>query len=216
MFNFLVSLREGAWANKDRFEMPLERVGEYSCPEAESLLKQLGNPGTSDFQRAIELLQALVTVLAYETDARGTDAQVVRIGRIRELRVESLFVTFGFSEVRRGTRAQLDKYSEDMQLGPWEMTRTHWAVKSRDLPVGFIRELQHTRIYDVALSFASENRQYVEKVWSRLTALGLRVFFDQDEQIKLWGRDLVAEFSDIYGNLSHCVVMFISREYASK
>jgi len=44
--------------------------------------------------------------------------------------------------------------------------------------------------YDVCLSFAGEQRDYIEKVAQDLTSRGVRVFFDDYERVKLWGKDL--------------------------
>ena len=52
--------------------------------------------------------------------------------------------------------------------------------------------------YDVCLSFAGENRSYVTRVAAYLKAKGARVFYDVDEQLKLWSADLYAYLDDIY------------------
>jgi len=44
--------------------------------------------------------------------------------------------------------------------------------------------------YDVALSFAGEDREYVEIVADILHELGVKVFYDKYEEADLWGRDL--------------------------
>ncbi len=41
--------------------------------------------------------------------------------------------------------------------------------------------------WDVALSFAGAQRDYVEQVAQALQARGVRCFYDADEQIELWG-----------------------------
>lgn len=69
--------------------------------------------------------------------------------------------------------------------------------------------------YDVALSFAGENRAYVEEVATRLRAAGISVFYDGFETAKLWGKNLIDHLAQIYGN-SRYVVMFISKEYVEK
>lgn len=71
-------------------------------------------------------------------------------------------------------------------------------------------------IFDVALSFAGEDRQYVERVASILRDMGLRVFYDKYEAITLWGKDLYVHLREIYHKRSKYTVIFISRHYASK
>ena len=70
--------------------------------------------------------------------------------------------------------------------------------------------------YDVALSYASEQRQYVEKVAELLTAAGKSVFYDGYEKVRLWGKNLYDHLTDIYQNQAGYVVLFASTEYASK
>ena len=70
--------------------------------------------------------------------------------------------------------------------------------------------------YDVALSFAGEDRSYVEEVAEFLKTKSIRVFYDQFEEASLWGKDLVAYFDDIYQNKASYCVIFISKHYAPK
>lgn len=71
-------------------------------------------------------------------------------------------------------------------------------------------------MYDVALSFAGENRPYVEQVATHLKSAGVNVFYDAFEQPELWGRNLIDHLAEIYGHRSRYVVMFISKEYVEK
>jgi len=52
--------------------------------------------------------------------------------------------------------------------------------------------------FDVALSFAGEDRAYVEEVASVLREMGLRVFYDKYETVSLWGKDLYTHLREIY------------------
>ena len=70
--------------------------------------------------------------------------------------------------------------------------------------------------FDVALSFAGEQRDYVRAVRSELTKNGIRVFFDEDNEIALWGKNLAEELQRIYMTASNVVVMFVSEDYARK
>jgi len=73
-----------------------------------------------------------------------------------------------------------------------------------------------THQYDVALSFAGEDRHYAESLRTQLTAYGITVFYDTDEKATLWGEDLYAYLSDLYQNKARFCVMLISRHYAQK
>src|SRR5438105_36885 len=70
--------------------------------------------------------------------------------------------------------------------------------------------------YDVCLSFAGENRPYVDRVAKYLNAHGVRVFYDLDEQTELWGKDLYTHLDEIYRNKARFCVMFISEAYGRK
>ncbi len=70
--------------------------------------------------------------------------------------------------------------------------------------------------YDVALSFAGEDREYVEQVATGLRDAGVSVFYDLFERAELWGKNLVDHLAEIYQRRSHYVVMFISRRYVQK
>ena len=70
--------------------------------------------------------------------------------------------------------------------------------------------------YDVALSFAGDDREYVEQVAEELRVLGVTVFYDRFEQVELWGKDLAEHFGNVYGKDSRFVVVFASRAYAAK
>jgi hypothetical protein len=70
--------------------------------------------------------------------------------------------------------------------------------------------------YDVCLSFAGEDRDYVEEVARHLTELGVSRFYDTDEQADLWGKNLVEHLDQIYRHDSRFCVMFVSEAYARK
>ena len=70
--------------------------------------------------------------------------------------------------------------------------------------------------FQVALSFAGEQRDYVRAVASELTKNGIQVFYDEDNEIALWGKNLVEELQRVYMTASHVVVMFVSEDYARK
>lgn len=70
--------------------------------------------------------------------------------------------------------------------------------------------------FDVALSFAGEDRAYVERTANVLRLMGFRVFYDKHEQVSLWGKNLYDHLSQVYGKTSRYAVMFISKHYARK
>jgi hypothetical protein len=70
--------------------------------------------------------------------------------------------------------------------------------------------------WDVALSFAGAQRDYVRQVALALQARGVRCFYDADAEIDLWGKYLAEELPAVYGDQAAAVVMFVSAEYAAR
>lgn len=70
--------------------------------------------------------------------------------------------------------------------------------------------------YDVALSFAGQDRSYAHALAEVLRGRGLNVFYDTYEKSTLWGKNLYTYLSDIYQNKARYCVMFLSQYYAEK
>lgn len=69
--------------------------------------------------------------------------------------------------------------------------------------------------FDIAVSFAGEQRQYVEAV---VRGLGdsVTVFYDADYRVETWGEDLVDFFTNLYQHRAKYVVIFSSAAYRDK
>jgi len=77
--------------------------------------------------------------------------------------------------------------------------------------------MTHNYEYDVALSFAGEQRDYVREVAKVLAEeYGLKVFFDEFEEDKIWGKNLYDYLYEIYSQKSKYVIIFVSKEYKEK
>lgn len=70
--------------------------------------------------------------------------------------------------------------------------------------------------YDIALSFAGENREYVEEVAIFLKNFGVKVFYDDFKQDEIWGKNLFEYIQDIYQNKAKYTIVFISEQYKNK
>lgn len=70
--------------------------------------------------------------------------------------------------------------------------------------------------YDIALSFAGEDREYVEKIAYGLKASGVKVFYDKFKTAELLGKDLYQYLNDIYKNKANYCIIFISEAYKKK
>ena len=70
--------------------------------------------------------------------------------------------------------------------------------------------------YQVALSFAGDQRQYVEDVARNLQARDVTVFYDGFETAQLWGKNGAEVFHEAFARRAAYVVMFISSAYVNR
>lgn len=70
--------------------------------------------------------------------------------------------------------------------------------------------------YEVALSFAGEQRDYVRKVAEVLKDNNVDCYFDEFDEIELWGKYMPDRFQEVMGDKSKYAVIFISEEYKNK
>jgi hypothetical protein len=70
--------------------------------------------------------------------------------------------------------------------------------------------------FDVALSFASEDRAFAEEVAEALRAAGVHVFYDDFYAADLWGEDLGVRLRDIYKAGSRHCIMILTPAYVEK
>lgn len=75
---------------------------------------------------------------------------------------------------------------------------------------------QEDYTFDVALSYASENREYVKDVATFLKEFGVRVFYDKFETVETWGKNLYDHLNDVYKNKAKYTMIFVSEAYAKK
>jgi TIR domain len=223
MYNLLVTAAEGAW-NLPAYEFDKTRFLEHTDEATKARFGTL----TAE---VIEELKSLPTLFAYE----GDDGPV-RVGYIRRIRergrsilieyeLDNTISSFGFSK--------LEPLKVKLDVGGWEMSRTHWAVKDEDLfdilaeaglvdpsfvsedrPPGRVEEMR----FKVALSFPGEKREYVAAVAAELKKrLGRgTVFYDKDFEAQLARPNLDFLLQRIYLNNSDLVVVFLCSEYEEK
>lgn len=72
------------------------------------------------------------------------------------------------------------------------------------------------REFDVALSFAGEDRKHAHELAEFLKRNGVTVFYDEFYKAELWGRDLYQHLQHIYKDKSRYCVVFVSEAYLLK
>lgn len=83
------------------------------------------------------------------------------------------------------------------------------------LEVGF-KKIDYVEDYDVALSFAGEDRVYADALRDALQDLGHAVFYDMQEQHRFLGEDVEAYLAPIYASRSRYVVAVLGEQYGRK
>lgn len=223
MYNLLVTAAEGAW-DLPAYEFDRTRFLEHT---AESIKSRFGKLTTE----VVESLTSFPSLFAYE----GTD-KPVRLGYIRRIRERgrSVVIEYEFDEtVAPFSFERLIPLKVKLDIGDWEMSRTHWAVKDEDLfkvlaaaalvdstlagedrPPGRVEEMR----FKVALSFPGEKREYVAAVAAEVKRrLGSEnVFYDKDFTAQLARPNLDTLLQRIYLNNSDLVVVFLCADYERK
>ena len=70
--------------------------------------------------------------------------------------------------------------------------------------------------FDIAVSFAGEDRAIVQQYCDILCSDRLKVFYDKYERIGLWGANLYDKLDEVYRTKALFCVIFISKHYADK
>jgi hypothetical protein len=209
MFSVLVSANGDSWETGARMDMHASRFGEYSGEEAKPLSHR-----TPESLRALE---GTTAILMYETGVDDPSGAIVRVGRVHDVRVNGSDISFRFAELGRIPRERVEENLSRLRMSRFELSRTHWAIKDGEFPPELIRDMKETpQRYDVVLSFAGEDRGYVEQVAEALSKRGVTFFYDKYEKASLWGKDLGEHLHEIYSKQSNYCLMFISSHYAEK
>jgi hypothetical protein len=220
LFNLFVTFKEGDFDSRS-YVIERGRFGEYT---SDVLLKRY--KALKPF--AVAKLKSFPCLFVYEAE-RG-DACIGYLTSIRE-RSGTVLVEYEFDDrIPPFPAEKLRDLYMRLDIGRWEMNRTHWAVKDEDLlkvlaTAGLIPAREsHAALrveemnFKVALSFPGENRDYVEKVARELqTRLPSRsVFYDRDFTAQLARPNLDTLLQHIYADNSDLVVVFLSEDYEKK
>jgi hypothetical protein len=102
----------------------------------------------------------------------------------------------------------------------WSLSESQYAlgddVERLNRAIFLSQKREEKSDYDIALSFAGEERAYVEEVANGLHTAGVRVFYDRLEEANLWGKNLYEYLNEIYMKRARYTALFISKSYAAK
>jgi hypothetical protein len=206
MFNILTTGSDTAWDTDQLMRMDVTRLKEFSDSEAENI--------SADKPTTLKMLEGIDTLLMYETGSRSPNVDLVRYGCLQSIKLVGRELAFKFQEKGKFQRTVIEEFAARLGIDSWEFNRTHWAIKDGSIPRAMRAKLMPS--YDVVFSFAGENRKYVKQVAAYVRAKDIRVFFDEYEQVNLWGKDLAEHFELVYRRSGQYCVMFISKDYVSK
>lgn len=80
----------------------------------------------------------------------------------------------------------------------------------------FMKDSTTTLAYDLAISFAGEDRSIAKEISDLLSARGYKVFYDEYEKSKMWGKNMYEYLSDIYHTKAKYCLILISEHYVKK
>jgi hypothetical protein len=81
---------------------------------------------------------------------------------------------------------------------------------------GFRDTAEHQKPFDVAISFAGENRELAREIASRLSELDVAVFFDENFEVAYLGRRLGDEFERVFSTGSRFVLCLLDKFHREK
>jgi len=225
MYHLFVEGNEQAWQGEP-LQIELSRcVREYT---ADAITKTYGDLTPAQ----VDELRRHPCIFAYEA-ARKLNPKFGLIRNVTVRQGEARIEYEIHQVVPFLTADQLKGLAFELDIGKWEMNRTHWAVKDVDLAkelhrhgitlpawarsAGSIVDITKHQ-FDVALSFPGESRALVEEIASALEGrLGPdRYFYDNNYKAQLARPSLDVLLQDIYRNRSKLIVVFIGGDYQSK
>jgi hypothetical protein len=225
MYNLFISGNDDAW-DGNPWDIELSRcIREYT---EERITTQWGGLSVGN----VNELRRFPSIFAYE----GVCRKDPRFGVIRDAvtRQGKVRVTYEFFDLETFmSYSDLADWSFELDIGKWELGRTHWAVKDVDLAKELHSKgimLPHwawgtSRAVDIAthdflvsLSFPGESRDYVEGVARELERLlgPNKYFYDNNYVSQLARPNLDLLLQEIYRRRSKLVVVFLSQDYQEK
>lgn len=208
MFSLIIYGDGSQWDKPQPWSIDATRFLEYSCAEAEELFGKSKN------------LEQLDSIPTFVTGEWAGEHKIVRFGYVSRVRRSGKEIQFTFDETAHATTELFDDFSEELQIHQWEYSRSHWAIKSGEIPPELMSALSRGTFkefpYEIVISYASEDLEYVDQVAAILREQGIRMFYAPFAEPDLWGKSLSKQLDVIYRNLGRHCLMFVSEHYARK
>lgn len=226
MYNLFVSGNTDAWRGEP-WQIELSRcVREYTDNAITERFGVLDDAAVAELKR-------LPSIFAYE----AVNKEDPKFGMIRDVVKRQGQVRIEYEIIPLAqflTAADLTQLTFELDIGEWEMNRTHWAVKDVNLPKElhtakgitlppWTRQATKTvditkHAFDVALSFPGEVREIVLQVAQELEGrIGPNSYFYDNNYVSQLARpSLDTLLQDIYRNRSKLIVVFLGADYQRK
>ncbi len=220
MYNLFVSNDQEAWDGEPWLMDAGRCVREYTDDVISERLRRFDADSVAN-------LRSFPCIFAYEN---GNNL-APKFGAIRDVveRQGAIRVEYVIHNVEPFlTHEDLDRLRFELDIGRWELNRTHWAVKDVNLPRELIRhdirlpdwargalvDIERHQ-FEVGLSFPGEARDFVEAVAAGLEGhLGPDSYFYDNNYIAQLARPGLDDLlQDIYRNRSKMIVVLIGGDY---
>lgn len=133
---------------------------------------------------------------------------------IQNQHISSLFdseMTYSFSDSQKHGEVIVQRHLD---------SKGHFQLRNLSLESLAVNDelaIQKTPDYDVAISFAGEQRETAELIARKLKGeFNLKVFYDDYEKLQLWGNDLFSKLYQVYSRDSTLCLVLFSKEYLEK
>jgi TIR domain-containing protein len=167
--------------------------------------------------------------LVFEFLVAGTDIADTKLEFDEQLRRVRDYLIWSRKDVDQHNEALMPAFRDALARRRAEVEKTREGIEALGLPIrkkptpgtpshgpAPATTKGSTFDYDVALSFAGEDRAFVEEAAKQLRAANVRVFYDLYEKAHLWGKNLADHLGEVYGKRSQFVVLFVSKHYPLK
>lgn len=225
MYNLLVSGNDEAWKGEPWILETGRCAREYTDS---GITKNFGDFTSSQ----VEALRRFPCIFAYEAGWKKDP----KFGILRDVVKRQGKVKIEYEVVDLDqfiTHQDILDLQFELDISDWEMNRTHWAIKDVNLAKELAAKGVHlprwarneakavditAQLFDVALSFPGEVRNYVESVAAELERLigPDSYFYDNNYKAQLARPSLDTLLQDIYRNRSRLIVVFLCEKYQEK
>jgi hypothetical protein len=209
MINLLISANPESWKPPSEYFAHDRCLTEYIMPELRSRFSSLG-------ENEIAQLLELPTIFAYEQFNR----EDALIGNITGITVRQQNVKIDFTLTGERIRFKDFVSMESLlDIGKWELNRTHWTVKNvslTDVTPFFSNDTSRKTTVFISYSWTPpENQRNVFSLVEKLKADGITVIYDKDNLRPGQDKDYFMEQALTNHEIDKVLVV-CNREYAEK